>query len=192
MSTDREYHSGHERAYHSQGIYGLLAQFDTPEQLVAAANRVTADGYTRTDAFSPFPVHGLSEALAFRKTWIPELVFIAAVCGAFGGFCMQYLASKFFYPINIGGRPLNSWPAFIPITFEVTVLCAGFTAAISMIALNGLPTPYHPLFNNPVFERASRDSFFLCIESADTKFDLQTTSDYLRSLGAILVEPVPA
>ncbi len=176
----------------NQPIYGLLAEFSDPEHLVAAAQRVTAEGYKKTDAFAPFPVHGLAEALAFHKTRIPLLVLIAGLTGAIGGFGMQYAAGKIFYPINVGGRPLNSWPAFIPITFELTVLCAGFTAAISMIALNGLPTPYHPLFNVDRFAKASRDGFFICIESTDPLFDLEKTAGFLTSIGASAIEQVPA
>jgi hypothetical protein len=173
-------------------LYGLLAEFSTPEQLVAAAQKVTAEGYKRTDAFSPFPVHGLAEALAFHKTRIPLLVLIAGLTGATGGFLMQYIANGVFYALNVGGRPYLSWPAFIPITFELTVLCAGFTAAISMIVLNGLPTPYHPLFNVDSFARASRDGFFLCIESTDPLFELEKTAVFLTSIGATAVEQVPA
>jgi hypothetical protein len=175
-----------------QQIYGLLAEFSDPEHLVKAAQRVTAEGYKKTDAFSPFPVHGLAEALDFRKTGIPKLVLIAGLSGTVGAFLMEYGANSILYPLNIGGRPWLSWPAFIPIMFELTVLCAGFTAAISMIALNGLPTPYHPLFNVDRFDRASRDGFFLCIESTDPLFDLEKTASFLTSIGASAVEQVPA
>jgi hypothetical protein len=176
----------------NNAIYGLLAEFSDPEHLVAAASRVSAAGYQKTDAFSPFPVHGLAEALGFRKTRIPLLVLLAGLAGATGGFLMQYIAGTFFYPLNVGGRPFFSWPAFVPITFELTVLCAGFTSAISMIALNGLPTPYHPLFNLDSFSRASRDGFFLCIESTDPLFELEKTATFLTSIGASTVEQVPA
>jgi hypothetical protein len=176
----------------TQSLYGLLAEFSDPELLVAAAQRVTAAGYKKTDAFSPFPVHGLAEALAFHKTRIPLLVLIAGLVGGISGFMMCYLGNGVFFPLNVGGRPYFSWPAFIPITFELTVLCAGFTAAISMIALNGLPTPYHPLFNVDRFDKASRDGFFLCIESTDPLFDLEKTAVFLTSIGASTVDQVPA
>ncbi len=165
-------------------LYGLLAEFDTPDDLVAAAERAHADGYRRLDAYTPFPVHGLAEAIGFRTNRLPLLVLIGGILGAGFGFFSQYWAAVFDYPINVGGRPLNSWPAFIPITFEVTILLAALTAVLGMLALNGLPQPYHPVFNAPRFALATRDRFFLCIEAADPRFDPQATRKFLEDLGA--------
>jgi len=163
-------------------IYGLMAEFDTPEDLLAAAKHAHAEGYRRMDAYSPFPVEGLSEAIGFHHTRLPLLVLIAGIVGAIVGFASQYYVTVFDYPINVGGRPLNSWPAYIPITFEVTILFAALTAVVGMIALNRLPMPYHPVFNFPAFGRASRDRFFLCIEAADPRFDREGTRQFLESL----------
>ncbi len=163
-------------------IYGLMAEFDTPEDLLAAAKHAHAEGYRRMDAYSPFPVEGLSEAIGFHHTRLPLLVLIAGIVGAIVGFASQYYVTVFDYPINVGGRPLNSWPAYIPITFEVTILFAALTAVVGMIALNRLPMPYHPVFNVPAFGRASRDRFFLCIEAADPRFDREGTRQFLESL----------
>jgi hypothetical protein len=163
-------------------IYGLMAEFDTPSEVLEAAERAKKEGYTRMDAYSPFPVEGLSEAIGFRRTLLPMLVFAGGLLGALTGFFMQYYASVIAYPENIGGRPLNSWPSFIPITFELTILFAGLTAVISMLVLNGLPRPYFPTFNVPAFERVTRDKFFLCIEALDPKFDRERTKNFLESL----------
>ncbi len=163
-------------------IYGLLAEFDSPTALVEAATRTREAGYTHTDAFSPFPIEELTEALALRPTRLPLLILIGGVMGCLGGFFMQWFSATVDYPFNIGGRPPNSWPLFMPVTFEMTVLVAGFTAVLGMLALNGLPMPYHPVFNVPRFALASRDRFFLCIEATDPQFDRQRTRQFLLGL----------
>ncbi len=164
-------------------IYGLMAEFDDPDILVDAAKRAHAAGYRRMDAYTPFPVHGLSDALGFRYTVrLPLLVLIGGIVGGIAGFGLQYWVSVIEYPYNIGGRPLNSWPAFVPVAFETTVLLAAFAAVFGMLGLNGLPQPYHPVFNVPRFELASRSLFFLCIESTDPQFDMAETRRFLESL----------
>ena len=163
-------------------LYGLMAQFNTEKDLLEAARRVHAEGYRCTDAFSPFPIKGLLQALGHRKSPIPFLVLLAGATFCLGGFFMQWFANVVDYPLNIGGRPLNSWPAFIPVTFEVTVLGAALTAVGGMILLNRLPSHYHPVFNAQNFNRASVDRFFLCIESSDPKFDSIKTRQFLASL----------
>ena len=165
-------------------VYGLLAEFDSPDDLVVAGERAYADGYRRLDAYTPFPVHGLAEAIGFRTNRLPLLVLLGGIVGAGAGFFSQYYAAVIDYPLNVGGRPLNSWPAFIPITFEVTILVAATTAVLGMLALNGLPQPYHPVFNAPRFALATRDRFFLCIEATDPRFDSEATRRFLEGLGA--------
>ena len=172
-------------------IYGLMAEFNDPDDLIEASRRAHAEGYRRMDAYTPFPVHGLSEALGFRYTVrLPLLVLIGGILGGLGGFALQYWVSVIEYPYNIGGRPYNSWPSFIPITFETTVLLAAFAAVFGMLALNGLPQPYHPVFNVPRFELATRSHFFLCIEATDPKFDLVETRRFLESLNPYEVSEV--
>jgi len=172
-------------------VYGLLAEFPQPENLLAAATAARAAGYRRMDAYTPFPVHGLSEAIGFHTTRLPSIVLIGGIVGACLGFGLQYWYETQHYMMNVGGRPHNSWPSFVVITFETTILCAAISAVLGMLALNGLPQPYHPLFNVPSFELASRSHFFLCIEARDPKFDLDATRDFLEDLGPISIAVVP-
>src|SRR5579864_6671472 len=170
---------------HHSHIYGVVAEFETAEELISAAEKTRLAGYRRFEAYSPFPVEGLAEAIGLKRNAVPLITLIGGLCGGLGGFGLQYWVAVIAYPLNIGGRPLNSWPAFIPITFEMTVLFAGFAAVVSMLALNGLPMPYHPVFNVSTFRWASRDRFFLLIERTDEQFDLKKTTAFLRSIGAI-------
>src|SRR5262247_1362298 len=165
-------------------IYGLMAEFAEPEALLEAARRSFAEGYRRMDAYSPFPIDGLAEAIGFHKTRIPLIVLIGGIIGCVGGFYLQYWVSVIDYPINVGGRPFNSWPSFIPVTFELTILLAALSAVLGMLALNGLPMHYHPVFNVERLELASRNRFFLCIEAIDPKFDSEATRRFLASAGS--------
>jgi hypothetical protein len=163
-------------------VYGLLAEFDNPTALVHAVRRAREDGYRRLDAFTPYPIEELTEALEFRRTRIPLVIFIGGVVGCVGGYLLQYFCAAWDYPINVGGRPLNSWPAFIPVMFELTVLIAALAAVFGLLGLCGLPRPHHPLFNVDRFALASRDRFFLCIEARDARFDRTATKDFLAGL----------
>jgi hypothetical protein len=159
-----------------------MAEFDNPTELVAAAHAARRAGYKRMDAYSPIPIEELHEAIGFHHTKLPLIVLIGGIVGGLAGYGLQYWASAIEYPLNIGGRPFNSWPAFVPITFELTILGAALSAVFGMLALNGLPMPYHPVFNAPRFALASRNRFFLCIESRDPKFDREDTQRFLERL----------
>ena len=165
-------------------IYGLLAEFDSPEALLAGTRRTYEAGYRKMDAYTPFPIEGLAAAVGFHHTRLPLIVLIGGLLGCVGGFFMQYYASVISYPLNIGGKPFNSWPAFVPVTFETTILVAAFFAVLGMLALNGLPQPYHPVFNVQRFALASRNRFFLCVEATDAKFDRGATKKFLEELSA--------
>ena len=171
-------------------LLGLMAEFDNPSALVEATNRARLEGFRNMDAYSPIPIEELNDALGLRRTRLPRLVLLGGILGGLGGFSLEYWASTIAYPMNIGGRPLNSWPQFIPVTFETTVLGAALTCFIGMWALNKLPMPYHPVFNVPAFDRASRDRFFLCIEATDPRFDVQATRAFLESLHPLGVSDV--
>ncbi len=165
------------------GIYGLLAEFENPADLVAAARATREAGYVRADAYTPFPMEAVSEAL-HHHTKLPYLVLAGGIAGGLAGYLLQYWTSVIEYPLNIGGKPFHSWVSFIPVTFECTILGAALTTVLGMLALNGLPEPYHPVFNVPRFALASRDRFFLCIEAKDPKFDLVATRKFLEGLKA--------
>jgi hypothetical protein len=165
-------------------LYGMLAEFERPEELVTAARRAREAGHRRMDAYTPFPIHGLSDAMGFRPTKLPLVVLLGGLIGCATALGMQWFSATIHYPLNVGGRPFASWPSFIPITFELTVLFASISAVLGMLGMNGLPMPYHPVFNAPRFAFASRDRFFLCIEAQDALFDLEKTRAFLTSLGA--------
>jgi hypothetical protein len=175
----------------SPRLYGLLAEYKSPETLVEAAQKTYARGYRRIDAFSPFPVEGLAEAIGFTHNRIPLIVLIGGLLGGSGAFLMMWFSAVINYPINVGGKPLLSWPAFVPITFELTILAAAFAAVFGMLGLNGLPMPHHPLFYVPDFTRASRSRFFLCIQADDPLFNLDDTRAFLASLEPRRIIDVP-
>jgi hypothetical protein len=164
-------------------VYGLMAEFDDPTTLVGATDRAHHQGYRRMDAYSPFPIEELHDAIGSPPSRLPLIVLIGGLLGCIGGYVLQYWVSVVAYPVNVGGKPFHSWPAFIPVTFECTILAAALAAVLGMLALNGLPMPYHPVFNVPRFALASRNRFFLVIEAADTKFELEETRRFLETLG---------
>ena len=170
--------------------YGLLAEFDDATSLVAGAAKARDAGYRRMDAYSPFPIEELHHALGSHQTKLPLIVLIGGLVGCLGGYALQYWASAIAYPLNVAGKPLHSWPAFIPVTFECTILGAALSAVLGMLALNGLPMPYHPVFNVPRFALASRNRFFLCIEATDPKFDVEDTRRFLETLSPLEVTTV--
>lgn len=164
-------------------IYGVMAEFESPTSLVNAARSAREKGYRKLDAYSPFPIEELSDALQLPKNRLPLIVLFGGLLGGIGGYFLQYYVTVIYFPINVAGRPLHSWPAYIVITFEMTILLAAFACVLGLLALCGLPMPYHPVFNSPRFAMASRNRFFLCIESADPLFDHVRTSEFLETLG---------
>lgn len=166
----------------SSGPYGLLAEFDSAQGLLDATRKTTDAGYTKTDAFSPFPIHGLFDALKIKERKVAPIILGGALTGTIAGYGLEYWSQVIAYPLNIGGRPYHAWVSFIPPAFETTILFAAFSALLGMLALNGLPQPYHPVFNAPRFQLASQDRFFLLIEAKDPKFDLARTRAFLEGL----------
>jgi len=172
------------------GLHGIVAEFETPDGLVTACRKAHDAGYRLMDAYSPFPLEAAADAIGFHKTQVPLLTLVGGILGGLSGFFLQYWIHVYAFPLNIGGRPLNSWPSFIVITFELTILFAVSTAVVGMLTLNGLPQPYHPIFNHPRFSAASRDRFFLCIEADDPLFELDETRRFLEATDAIDVAEV--
>jgi hypothetical protein len=173
------------------GIYGMMAEFDSATSLMEAAHRTHAAGYRKVDAYSPFPVEGLAEAIGFHSNAVPLVVLIGGLIGGLTGYLMQYWMAVISYPVNVGGKPYHSWPAFIVITFEMTILFAGISAVLGMLALNGLPMPYHPVFHVPRFAFATKDRFFLIVFSSDPKYSALETRRFLESLGPRSISEVP-
>ena len=171
--------------------YGLLAEFDSPTDLVKAAEATHAAGYVKIDAYSPLPIEGLAEAIGFHHDLVPLVTLIGAIIGGATGYLMQYWINTMAYPLNIGGKPFHSWPAFIVVTFEMTILFGGISAVFGMLALNGLPMPYHPVFNVARFAMASKDRFFLIVFSSDKKYDDVKTREFLEGLHPKTLVEVP-
>lgn len=171
-------------------IYGVMGEFHSAEELIEAVHKLREAGFRKMDAFTPYPIEELSEALGHHRSKLPPIVLGGGILGAIGGYSLQYWASAIVYPMNIGGRPVHSWPAFIVPTFETTILAAALSAILGMFFLNGLPQPYHPVFNVPRFALASRDRYFLVIEARDPKFDREATSRLLTELHASEVSDV--
>jgi hypothetical protein len=178
-------------AHDPSGPYGLMAEFDDPEDLLQATRRAYETGYRMMEAYTPFPVEGLADALGFRHNRIAAIVLIGGLVGGIGGYFMQWFSAVVHYPLDIGGRPLNSWPAFIPITFEMTVLFAALAAVFGMLGLNGLPRPHHPVFNVPSFALASRNRFFLCIQARDPLYHEVETRRFLEMVQPKAINVVP-
>ncbi|MBL8087343.1 MAG: DUF3341 domain-containing protein [Chthonomonas sp.] len=171
-------------------FHGIVAEFHASEDILRAANRVREAGYTQLDCYTPFPVHGLDDAIGFKCAKVQWSIFLAGLAGLVTGMGLEAWVNMVGYPMNVGGRPKFSWPSFIPVAYECTILFAGLAAAISMLLFNGLPRPYHPIFNTPNFERASQDTFFLCVEKSDPNFDEKEVHALLQKLGAVNVSNV--
>ena len=172
------------------GTYAIVAEFTSAEALLEAAEKTGAEGYRQTDAYTPFPVHGLSDALRFHDIRMPWCIFCGGLIGAFTGFTLQWYTATIDYPLSVGGKPFNSLPSFFPVTFECTILFSALTAFLLTFGMNGLPKPYHPIFNTPGFQGATKDKFFLAIETTDPKFDTVETKAFLEGLGAVAVSEV--
>jgi hypothetical protein len=172
------------------GIYGMMGEFATPADLLNAIRRAKEAGYTRFEAFTPFPIEEVNKAVIERPTRLPILIFIGGLAGCLMGYLLQYYVHVWHNPYNVGGRPHHSWPNFIPVTFELTILLAAATAVVGMLLGNRLPQPYHPVFNIPRFDLASQERFYLVIEAEDERFDLERTRQFFDQLPAKWVTDV--
>lgn len=172
--------------------YGIMAEFDNPTTLVEAAHRTYEAGYRKIDAYTPFPIEELAEAIGFHRNGVPLVVLVGGILGGLTGYLMQYWISAISYPINVGGRPLNSWPSFIIVTFEMTILFAAISAVFGMLALNGLPMPYHPVFHVPRFAFASKDRFFLIVFATDPKYSRDGVLKFFEGLNPRSISEVPS
>ena len=173
-------------------VYGLMAEFDSAQELVDAAHKTHEAGYKKIDAYSPFPIEGLAEAIGFHKNRVALVVLLCGLSGLITAYCLQYWVAVITFPVNIGGRPYHSWPSFIVVTFELTILFGGVSAMIGMLALNGLPMPYHPVFNVPEFAKASENKFFLVVFSSDPQYDAAGTRSFLAGLAPRMIAEVPS